>query len=322
MAGRLSDAESRRASIAELGAVTDAMRSLAAVRLQQATAMLEGTRTYAGVIAEALARALPLLGDAATRWPAEEKGNAAVLLFAPEHGFVGAFAERLAEAALALPAPKALWVVGSRGAALLEDALLEDGGRAPVWSVAMATHTDAVTATVHRVAEALYRAAAEGRLDRMDIVYGRAEPGTIPVVVREPLLPLDLTQFRGATRGEPPLTNLPPPRLVARLVDEYVFALLAQAALESFAAENAARLAVMMAAHRNIESTLEDLNGEIRRLRQEHITTELIELASGSDALREGIVGTVRMRHSGVECAVGTLVESSRTGGGRKGERG
>ena len=289
MAGRLSDAESRRASIAELGTVTDAMRSLAAVRLQQATSMLDGARTYAAVIAGALARAIPLLGDAAVRWPAEERGNAAVLLFAPEHGFVGTFADRLAEEALARPGFRALWVVGSRGTALLAD-----GGRAPVWSTAMATHTDAVTATVHRVAEALYRAAADGQLDRMDIVYGRAEPGALPVVVREPLLPLDFTQFRIANRGEPPLTNLPPPQLVTRLVDEYVFALLEQSALESFAAENAARLAVMMAAHRNVESTLEDLTGEIRRLRQEQITTELIELASGTEALRDRIAGTVR----------------------------
>jgi F0F1-type ATP synthase, gamma subunit len=289
MAGRLSDAESRRASIAELGAVTDAMRSLAAVRLQQATSMLDGARTYAAVIAGALTRAIPLLGDAAVRWPAEERGNAAVLLFAPEHGFVGTFADRLVEEALARPGFRALWVVGSRGTALLAD-----GGRAPIWSTAMATHTDAVTATVHRVAEALYRAAAEGQLDRMDIVYGRAEPGALPVVVREPLLPLDFTQFRNANRVKPPLTNLPSPQLVTRLVDEYVFALLEQSALESFAAENAARLAVMMAAHRNVESTLEDLTGEIRRLRQEQITTELIELASGTEALRDRIAGTVR----------------------------
>lgn len=289
MAGRLSDAESRRASIAELGAVTDAMRSLAAVRLQQATSMLDGTRAYAGVIADALARAIPLIDDAPGRRPAEERGHAAVLLFAPEHGFVGAFADRLVEAALALPGPRALWVAGSRGAALLEDA-----GRAPAWSAAMATHTDAITATVHRVAEALFRAAADGGLDRMDIVYGRAGPGATPVVVREPLLPLDLTRFRTAPRGEPPLTNLPPPQLVARLVDEYVFALLAQAALESFAAENAARLAVMMAAHRNIESTLEELTGAIRRLRQDQITTELIELASGTEALRNDVTGAAR----------------------------
>lgn len=287
MAERLSEVEVRRASIAELGAVTDAMRSLAAVRLQQATAMLDGTRTYAGVIADALARAISLpgglLGGGAARWPAEERGNAAVLLFTPEHGFVGAFAERVVETALALPGSRALWVVGSRGAALLEER-----GRAPAWSAAMATHTDAVTATVRRVAEALYRAAADHRLDRVDIVYGRAERGATPVVVREPLLPLDLTRFRTADRAVPPLTNLPPPQLVARLVDEYVFALLAQAAMESFAAENAARLAVMMAARRNIENTLEDLTGVIRRLRQEQITTELIELATGTEALHDG----------------------------------
>lgn len=289
MAGRLSDAELRRASITELRAVTDAMRSLAAVRLQQATSMLEGTCTYADVIVGALTRAIPLVGDAAARWPAEEGGNAAVLLFAPEHGFVGPFAERLAEASLAFSGPRALWVVGSRGAALLAE-----GGYPLAWSAAMATHTDGVASTVHRVAEALYRAAADGGLDRVDIVYGRFQPGSFPMVVREPLLPLDLTPFRDANHGEPPLTNLPPPRLVMRLVDEYVFARLARAALESFAAENAARLDVMMSAHRSIESTLEELTGVISRLRQEQITTELIELTSGTDVLRDGIAGAVR----------------------------
>lgn len=282
MAERLSEVEARRASVAELGSVTDAMRSLAAVRVQQATATLAGTRTYAAVIAGALARAagLPGSGAGASRWPAAGRGRSAVLLFAPEHGFVGAFAERLVEAALAVPGDPLLWTVGSRGVTLLEER-----GRPAAWTLPMATHTDAVTATVRQVAEALYEAAADDRIGTVELIYGRTRTGAATGLVRETLLPLDLTRFRDAGGGPPPLTNLPPRELVARLVDEYVFALLAHAAMESFAAENAARLSVMMAARQNIATTLDELTAAARRLRQEQITTELIELATGTEAM-------------------------------------
>ena len=288
MAERLAEVEARRASIVELGSVTDAMRSLAAARFQQAAAMLPGTRTYAEVIGGALAQAVALAEDGPRRWPAQGCGHAALVLFAPEHGFVGAFAERLAKEARTAPPGTELWVVGGRGAALLEEA-----GRAPAWSLPMATHADAVIATARRVAEALYGAAAADRLGRVELLYGRAVAGAGPELVRAALLPLDFARFRPARfrperRAVPPLTNLPPAQLVARLVDEYIYALLAHAALESFAAENAARLSVMMAARHNIESSLETLTGILRRLRQEQITTELIELATGAEALAGG----------------------------------
>lgn len=280
MTDRLPDVEARRASVEELGTVTDAMRSLAAVRLQQASAMLAGTRTYAEVVAGALAQAVALGRGAPGRWPSHNgRGRPALVLFAPEHGFVGAFAERLVDAALAEAPGAALWVVGSRAAALMEER-----GRPPDWWQPMATHTDGVAATARRVAEALYRAAAEDRVSRVALVYGRTVAGGAPDIAREALLPLDLAHFPAAARAVPPLTNLPAAELIGHLVDEYVFALLVHAAVEGFAAENAARLQVMMAARQNIETTLDELTGIVRRLRQEQITTELIELATGTAA--------------------------------------
>ncbi|WP_372394534.1 FoF1 ATP synthase subunit gamma [Azospirillum sp. HJ39] len=281
MTDRLPEVEARRASVQELGSVTDVMRSLAAMRLQQALAALAGTRAYAGVVAGALAQAVSLQDDAPARWPQNGHGGGqadVLLLFAPEHGFVGAFAERLVDAALAAPPGCLLWVAGQRGAALLEER-----GRPPVWTTAMATHTDAVTATALRIAEALYGAAAQGRLGRVELLYGRTGAGAPPEPVRRPLLPLDLPRAR--PHPLPPLTNMPPRDLIARLVDEYVFALLADAAMESFAAENAARLSTMMTARHNIEATLDELTATARHLRQEQVTTELIELVSGAEAM-------------------------------------
>ncbi len=285
MTERLTEVEARRASVQDLSAVTDAMRALAGVWLQQALGLLGGARAYAAVIERALGQALALT-DAGTggrplNGGKNGEGRPVLLLFAPEHGFVGAFAERLVEAALAAPKDHALWVVGSRGAALLEER-----GRPADWAAPMATRADGVSATARDAADALYKAAAAHRVGPVSLLFGQTVGGAPPEIRRETLLPLDPARFPQPTPGgSPPLTNLPPAALVNRLIDEYVFARLAGAAMESFAAENAARLAVMLTVQSNIEATLEDLTGVTRRLRQEDVTSELIELATGAEAL-------------------------------------
>jgi F-type H+-transporting ATPase subunit gamma len=285
MTERLTEVEARRASVQDLSAVTDAMRALAGVWLQQALGLLGGARAYAAVIERALGQALALTDAGAEGRPVNGgkngEGRPVLLLFAPEHGFVGAFAERLVEAALAAPKDHALWVVGSRGAALLEER-----GRAADWAAPMATRADGVSATARAAAEALYKAAAAHRVGPVSLLFGQTVGGAPPEIRRETLLPLDPARFPQPTPGgSPPLTNLPPAALVNRLIDEYVFARLAGAAMESFAAENAARLAVMLTVQSNIEATLEDLTSVTRRLRQEDVTSELIELATGAEAL-------------------------------------
>ena len=72
----------------------------------------------------------------------------------------------------------------------------------------------------------------------------------------------------------------------AQLVGEYVFAQLAHAAMESFASENSARLAAMQSAREKLDERLTDLQSLERRLRQEQITSELLELATGTEAAR------------------------------------
>ena len=50
----------------------------------------------------------------------------------------------------------------------------------------------------------------------------------------------------------------------------------------SFAAENEARMRAMIAARSNVSRKLDELVGSFRRLRQEEITGEIIELSAGS----------------------------------------
>lgn len=53
--------------------------------------------------------------------------------------------------------------------------------------------------------------------------------------------------------------------------------------------ENAARLARMQQAERSVDEQLEDLTGEMRLVRQSEITTELLDVIIGFEALKERV---------------------------------
>jgi F-type H+-transporting ATPase subunit gamma len=95
-------------------------------------------------------------------------------------------------------------------------------------------------------------------------------------------VPFDFKRFKVTPRAVPPITTLPPDQLLAELAEEYVYAELCEEVMLSFAAENEARMRAMIAARSNVASKLDELVGSSRRLRQEEITGEIIELSAGS----------------------------------------
>ena len=90
----------------------------------------------------------------------------------------------------------------------------------------------------------------------------------------------------------PPAANLPlvylaPEALLSDLTADYMHAQICNAALHAFAAENEARMEAMAAAREQIERQLASLRATQRRVRQEEITAEIIELAAGETASRK-----------------------------------
>jgi len=67
---------------------------------------------------------------------------------------------------------------------------------------------------------------------------------------------------------------------------EYVFALLTEAAVESIASENAARFAAMESAHENVSKKLAGLQENAHQARQTEITSELLDLMTGAEAMQ------------------------------------
>lgn len=119
----------------------------------------------------------------------------------------------------------------------------------------------------------------------IDMIFPVWTPGHGLKVMRRSLLPLDLSRFSVPNRA-PPLIQFPLPALLERLTEEYVFAQICEAATESFAAENEARIATMTAAGTNIDEKLAALQALERMTRQEAVTAEVVELASGARSRR------------------------------------
>lgn len=280
---RLADLQARIHGLGELREVVGAMRSLAAVRVAQAQETLLAIREYAAVVERALC-------DSASRSPPEREPDAetlpsatGIVAFGSEHGFVGGYNERVLDSAVALLGGSGdrLFVVGSRAALIATERRCAVSHSGP-----MASQVGGVDNVALRTAGAIARGVSQG-LTRVVLVYTRFTGGTASALTVETLLPFDFTPYE-STRGDhrpAPLSNLTPQALFARLVEELTFAQLARATTESFASENAARLAAMESAHENIENKLADLSRLEREGRQEEITTELLDIVTGAEVI-------------------------------------
>lgn len=279
MAERHADILVQIQHVHQLEAVVTAMRGIAAARAQHGRALLPGIDAYSDVISAAISQALALLPpDAAA--PSSTGLRKGLVAFSAEQGFAGTFAERLLNAIAAEMGESTVFLVGSRGLALAKERGLE-----PAWSDAMPTHIDAMHALANRLAEALYARIANGEISTVDVVYVRTAVGAALHIERHSLLPLDQDLFVRASLSNPPITNLAPDLLLERLTEEYVFTQIYKAAMHAYEAENEARMRAMALAKSNIESRLATLTQRERQVRQDEITEEIIELATGAEAL-------------------------------------
>ncbi|SFC67040.1 F0F1 ATP synthase subunit gamma [Tropicimonas isoalkanivorans] len=285
MTGRLAEMEARIATVHKLASVISAMRGIAASRAMEARRHVDSIRIFAETIGEAIGHALAEVPEAG-RAPAGDgpAGRLALIVIAGEQGFAGAYSERVFDAAAGLlGGAHDLFLAGDRGALVAAEREIK-----VAWSAPMVGHAAQATALATRLTEAIYRALANGTATRVSIVH--AMPGgtqEMQVVTRQ-IVPFDYRRFPLPAHGVAPRLTLPPETLLARLVEEYVFSELTEAVMLAFAAENEARMRAMIAAHENVTARLDTLVAAARRLRQDEITDEIVELTTGSVPAEEG----------------------------------
>jgi len=278
---RLTKIQSHIVSMDELLDIVGAMRSLAGMRVQESQHALPGIRSYADSMATAIGSALLLMPQPVTE-AHQRRGRCAAILCMAEHGFVGGFNERMLEAAEATLNPSdMLFVLGSRGAALAYER-----GREIAWTRPMATRLAGAPDAVNSLTNELYARIARGEIARVEVMFARYRQGAASMIEHRLLLPLDTASLAAKSARQVPLHNLAPRPLLEKLIADYVFALLTEAAVESIASENAARFAAMESAHDNVSKKLAGLQENARQARQTEITSELLDLMTGAEALQ------------------------------------
>src|SRR5438105_2859097 len=110
-------------------------------------------------------------------------------------------------------------------------------------------------------------------------------------VVSRKLLPLDPGVIAERSDDEGPSAAYEfepePTEILERLLPQYVEARVFAALLEAAASEQAARQRAMKAATDNAEDLIKNLSVDANKLRQAGITTEIMEIVGGAEALRQ-----------------------------------
>jgi len=280
---RLTHRTDTMSSIRSIVRTMKTMSAINALPYEQAAQAMEAYRNTTLLGFRAFVKSngpLPIQGNT--------KGPATVIAFGSDHGLCGNYNEGIAAQVdrAATAHDTKIICVGAQ----MEDAMI-GLGRAPQ-----------TTLLPPATAEGLGRLAGKliGFLDRLWVAHGagpvslvfvqRADHGQQHAVTQH-LLPLDsglIAQIEDApwTSHSLPQFSLPPDQLLAALIRSYLFTEIYRAAAEAMVTENAARLARMQQAERSVDEQLEELNAQMRSVRQSEITTELLDVIIGFEALK------------------------------------
>ncbi len=157
------------------------------------------------------------------------------------------------------------------------------------------TYEDART-----VAHAVLAPFESGEVDQVQLVFTRFLSAGSQVVEEATLMPLDPgglglsapTEDAGEAHEGPSASYEFEPgadEILTRLLPRYVEARIFAAQLDAAASEHAARQRAMKAATDNADELIKSLTRVMNRARQDSITTEIMEIVGGAEALRGGV---------------------------------
>ncbi len=272
--------------------ITRAMELIAASQIVRAQGRIAGAAPYLNGIAEVLAEAAADAGDTAGRvlGVPESPGRVLVLAVVADRGLCGGY-----NANVLRPTER---LVRSGDAAGVEYRLVSVGRKAQSFfrfrhievETSFSGFSDRPTFEDARaVAAAISPPFLDEQVDQVLIVSTRFLSAGTQVVETRQLLPLpepagddDRPAASGYTEFEPES-----PDLLVELVPRYVEAAVFGALLEASASEHTARQRAMAAATDNADDLVKTLTIVMNRARQEAITTEIMEIVGGAEALRQ-----------------------------------
>lgn len=266
--------------------ITKAMKMVAAAKLRRAQERIMAARPYAERTRRVL-QSLAAKADAETHPLLAPRGDQRIeaVVVTADRGLCGGFNAGAIRAAIQFFGEHpgrdiSVNAVGKKG----RDALRRYD-RVAHW-VDIFRHVEYSKA--QEIAAGLMERYLDGRADKIFLVYNEFKSAIQATPVVKQLLPIATDAFGSADGGEVSGDYIYEPSaeaLFAALLPHYVENQVFQAMIESAAAEHGARMTAMDAATKNAGELIEKLTLTMNRVRQASITTEIIEVVSGAEAL-------------------------------------
>ncbi len=291
----LRDIKNRIQGVKNTQQITRAMKMVAAARLRRAQDNMVNARPYSRKIAEVLSHLLsleqgidnPLLKER----PAEK---IALVCVTGDRGLCGAFNSNVIRFTENIITEKYyeqfnagnlnLFCIGRRGADYFRRLDF------PIAESYPGFFSNLQFELVAGIVSNLKEKFLNGTYDKVVVVYNQFKSVMQQVTVEEqlfPIMPFDgnskESKYTAEYIYEPNKTEI-----INYLLPKHSNALMWKTLLESYAAELGARMTAMDIATENAQELVKELRTKFNKERQANITTEILEVVSGADALRAG----------------------------------
>jgi F-type H+-transporting ATPase subunit gamma len=289
MAQQLRAVKRRIGSVKSTQKITRAMELIASSRIVKAQRRVEAARPYAEQLRNLMASVTRNAGsiDHPLLRQRDGAGRVGMIVISADRGLAGAYNSnviRAAERDMDGHSDTKLFLSGKKAISYFKF-------RGYDFSDAWEGYSDQPKIeNARKVARAAVEAFSRGEIDEVRLAYTTFESALIqrPVVVK--LLPASTDDVAGSddTRKANYVFEPEPGDILGFLLPRYIEGAVLQAMLEAAASEHSARRRAMKAATDNADELIEGLTRVYNQARQAEITTEIMEVIGGAEALAGG----------------------------------
>ena len=277
--------------------ITKAMELIAASRIVKAQARVAAARPYADRITEVIRNLAA--GGAGTSHPLlagrDEIRTVAFIAVTADRGLAGAYnsgvirqLERSMAAAQAEGKTTKLYTIGKKATGYFRFR------QVPIEATFLGITDRPTYDQAKEIALAVATAFDSGDVDAVEVAYNEFLSAGSQRVVQKRLMPLEPVEAEPATDAGPTASyefEPGPDQILEHLLPRYAEARLFAALLDASASEHAFRQRAMKAASDNADELIKTLSRIMNRARQDSITTEIMEIVGGAEAMRQSQTG-------------------------------
>ncbi len=283
----VKELRTRIGSVKNTKKITYAMKLVAAARLKKAQDMILAARPYAVRMNEVISSlASRSEADVHPLLEVREPKNVLVLCVTSDRGLCGGFnaniirtAERFVRDNRDNYDSLKLAVVGRKGNAYFDR-------RGMVEHFFPDVFVNLGLNRAREIGDVLVERYLEEDLDEVLVIYNEFKSAIQQTVIVDRLLPMATLEEREQSEEVDYIYEPSRTALLDELIPRYIDSQIYRSLLESWASEMGARMTAMEAATKNAGELIDRLTLVMNRARQAAITTELVEICSGAEALK------------------------------------